>query len=179
MLFAEILPRVLKVKRDNYFTEIIILKGNGMFLWRIWHVAPLKNCLFEMILWEATTYLIEKEKRENFSSRQTNIVASSKNIFPQKNLWTENVGVLLIWLFYYTFHIWWNVFSCKPLPLSRLIQQTTNWLNFSNFPQETGYDISWKRSPIVIISMKYQILFSGKISKIFQYVVCWKLYPEC
>ena len=40
------------------------------------------------------------------------------------------------------------------------------------FSQKTGFDILCKLSPMETICMKYQILFSGKIRKIFQYVGC-------
>ena len=33
---------------------------------------------------------------------------------------------------------------------------------FSYFSQQTGFDISWKLSPMETISMKFQILFSEK-----------------
>ena len=34
-------------------------------------------------------------------------------------------------------------------------------------------------SPVEIICMKSQILFSEKNKKNIQYVVCWKFDPEC
>ena len=51
-----------------------------------------------------------------------------------------------------------------PLPLSGLIQQTTNWY-FSYFSQKTGFEISCKLSPVETICMKCQTLFSGKSKK--------------
>ena len=54
---------------------------------------------------------------------------------------------------------------CSPLPLSGLIQQTTNWWYFSYFSQKTGFDIVSKLSPLETICMKCQILFSGKNQK--------------
>ena len=60
--------------------------------------------------------------------------------------------------------------------------KTTIWDNSANdtlmifffffFSQTTGLDISCKLSPLETICMKCQILFSGKIRKILQYVVC-------
>ena len=45
--------------------------------------------------------------------------------------------------------------------------------------QKTGFDISYKLLPLETIYMKYLNQFSGKnTTKIFQYVVCWKLYLE-
>ena len=60
------------------------------------------------------------------------------------------------------------------LPLPGLIQQRTNWLYFSYFSIKTGFDITSKLSPLETICMKCQILFLGKIRKIFQYVVAEK-----
>ena len=45
--------------------------------------------------------------------------------------------------------------------LSGLIQQLTNWY-FSSFSQKTGFGISCKLSPLEIICMKSQSLFSWK-----------------
>ena len=79
-----------------------------------------------------------------------------------------------------------------------VIQQTTNWWFF--LCPETGLDISCKLSPdifFLIFPIKQDLTFHanclqwrqfawnvkscflGKIRKIFQYVVCWKFYPEC
>ena len=52
----------------------------------------------------------------------------------------------------------------KPLPLSGLTQQMTNWWSFSYFPQKTGYNILCKLSTIC---MKCLILFSRKNKKYF------------
>ena len=59
-----------------------------------------------------------------------------------------------------------------PKVLNINFQQTTFW-NIILFSQETGFDISYKLSPIGTICMKCQILFSGKIRKVSsRYVVC-------
>ena len=47
---------------------------------------------------------------------------------------------------------------------------------FFHFSQETGFDISCKLSPL---AWNVKFCFLGKIRKIFQYVACWKFYPEC
>ena len=47
-----------------------------------------------------------------------------------------------------------------------------NLVIFFLFFPETGFDISCKLSPVETICMKHQLLFSGKIRKIFQYVIC-------
>ena len=58
---------------------------------------------------------------------------------------------------------------------------TTLWVNsaddklvifFLIFSQKKGFDISCKLSSVETICMKCQILFSGKIRKIFQNAVC-------
>ena len=46
-------------------------------------------------------------------------------------------------------------------------------------PMKTGFDISYKLSLLETICMKSLILFSGKNDKVFQNVICWKVYPEC
>ena len=43
----------------------------------------------------------------------------------------------------------------------------------------TGFDISCKLSPLETICMKYHKCSLEKIRQLFQYVVCWKCYPEC
>ena len=55
----------------------------------------------------------------------------------------------------------------------------TNWWYFSYFLYKTGLGISCKLSPSETICMKCQSSFLGKYKKIFQNVVCWKIYPEC
>ena len=42
---------------------------------------------------------------------------------------------------------------------------------FSYFPQETGFDISCKLSPLETICMKCQTLFSGKNKKNINYLL--------
>ena len=73
-----------------------------------------------------------------------------------------------------------NIFNklFQPLPLSWLIQQTKNWWYFSYFPRKhdghfmpivsNGNNLHWN----------VKSCFHGKIRKLFQYVVCWKFYPE-
>ena len=46
-----------------------------------------------------------------------------------------------------------------------LIQLKTNWWYFSYFLQRTGFDISYKLSPMETICMKCQNLFSAKKKK--------------
>ena len=55
----------------------------------------------------------------------------------------------------------------------------TNWWYFSYFSQKTAFDMSYKLSLLETICMKCQILFLGKIRKVFQNVVCWNFYSEC
>ena len=58
------------------------------------------------------------------------------------------------------------------LNLSGLIQQTTSWwyMYFSYFSQQTGFDISWKLSPMETIFMKCHNPLSGKIRKKFNMI---------
>ena len=65
------------------------------------------------------------------------------------------------------------------LPCYRQIQQTKNCWYFSYFSKKIGPDTSCKLSPREIICMKCQILFLGKIRKIFQNIICWNFYPAC
>ena len=49
----------------------------------------------------------------------------------------------------------------------------------SYFSQKTGFDISSKLSPLESVGLKCQIMFSEekkKKRKLFQYVVCFKVY---
>ena len=55
--------------------------------------------------------------------------------------------------------------------------QTTFALFFLYFSKAEGFDIAWKLSPMEIICMECQILFSGKRKQNFQNVVCW-ICPE-
>ena len=72
-------------------------------------------------------------------------------------------------------------------PRSGQLQQTTNWLYFSDFSYKIGSDTSCKLSPLETICMKWketvcmkcQILFSRINKKIFQNVICWNFYPAC
>ena len=50
---------------------------------------------------------------------------------------------------------------------------------FFYFSQKTRFDSSCKLSPMEAVCMNSQILFFEKNKKIFQYVVCRKVYPEC
>ena len=59
--------------------------------------------------------------------------------------------------------------------LGNVIRRQTDDIIF----QKIGHGISCKLSPMEIISMKCQSLFSGGIRNIFQFVVHWTFYPGC
>ena len=67
--------------------------------------------------------------------------------------------------------------KCLALWVKSSADDILKW--FSYFTQETGFDISHKLSSEETICMKCEILFSGKIKKIFQNVVCWSFYLAC
>ena len=73
-----------------------------------------------------------------------------------------------------------TVGNFQPLPLSCLIQQTTNGRYFSYFSRKQ--DLTFYANclhPSETICKKCQTCFLGKIRKKNQYVVCWQFYLAC
>ena len=58
-----------------------------------------------------------------------------------------------------------------------LIQQMIKYWHFSYFYQITGYNISYKLSPVETFYMKCQNLLFGKNKKKKNQNVCWNFYP--
>ena len=56
---------------------------------------------------------------------------------------------------------WQSILNIKPLPLYGQVQQTSVLWDFSYSSQKTGFNISYKLSPLEIICMKCRNLFSG------------------